>query len=127
MLCYGTERRCDQCRKPSEQQKAKARARVKLKRYGSSDARGYGDKWRKVRATLLARGVLCVICYRQGREVRATEVDHVTPHGGDQRLFWDRSNWQVLCKPCHARKTLAETRARLRAEQGRTGDEWGEG
>nr|WP_292832122.1 HNH endonuclease signature motif containing protein [Mesorhizobium sp.] len=21
------------------------------------------------------------------------------------RLFWDRSNWQPLCKPCHDRKT----------------------
>lgn len=28
-------------------------------------------------------------------------VDHVIAHKGDQRLFWDRSNWQVLCPDDH--------------------------
>lgn len=23
-------------------------------------------------------------------------------------LFWDRTNWQGLCKQCHSRKTAAE-------------------
>lgn len=31
-------------------------------------------------------------------------VDHRRPHRGDERLFWDRSNLQSLCKsPCHDR------------------------
>jgi 5-methylcytosine-specific restriction endonuclease McrA len=42
----------------------------------------------------------------------AAEVDHIRAHNGDLRLFWDRSNWQGLCKPCHSRKTLAEQRAK---------------
>ena len=38
----------------------------------------------------------------------ATVVDHITPHQGNQNLFWDTNNWQALCKPCHDRKTLSE-------------------
>jgi 5-methylcytosine-specific restriction endonuclease McrA len=28
-------------------------------------------------------------------------VDHVTPHKGDLALFFNRENWQSLCKRCH--------------------------
>jgi 5-methylcytosine-specific restriction endonuclease McrA len=28
-------------------------------------------------------------------------VDHIIPHRGDDRLFWDRSNWQALCAHHH--------------------------
>jgi predicted ATPase len=38
--------------------------------------------------------------------VQATVVDHVMPHRGDQRLFWDEANWG------------ADVRAR------RTGERW---
>ncbi|MCR8827199.1 HNH endonuclease [Photobacterium sp. TY 1-4] len=38
----------------------------------------------------------------------ATDVDHITPHKGDRRLFFDQSNWQSLCKSCHSRKTARE-------------------
>lgn len=31
----------------------------------------------------------------------ATVVDHIKRHGGDQVLFWDKANWQPLCKPHH--------------------------
>ena len=37
----------------------------------------------------------------------AAVVDHVLPHRGDWSLFWDESNWQPLCKPCHDAKTAA--------------------
>jgi 5-methylcytosine-specific restriction protein A len=37
-------------------------------------------------------------------------VDHIVPHRGDKKLFWDSSNWQALCdgqtgRGCHDRKT----------------------
>ncbi|MCT9125512.1 HNH endonuclease [Cupriavidus gilardii] len=35
-------------------------------------------------------------------------VDHIVPHKGDSKLFWSRSNWQALCKPCHDRKAATE-------------------
>jgi 5-methylcytosine-specific restriction endonuclease McrA len=28
-------------------------------------------------------------------------VNHKVPHRGDQRLFWDRSNWERLCHDDH--------------------------
>ena len=37
-------------------------------------------------------------------------VDHVVPHRGDQRLFWDERNWAPACKPCHDAKTAREGR-----------------
>jgi 5-methylcytosine-specific restriction protein A len=42
--------------------------------------------------------------------VAATVVDHVVPHRGDQRLFWDTANWAPSCKPCHDAKTAREGR-----------------
>ena len=35
-------------------------------------------------------------------------VDHITPHKGDKALFWQRANWQPLCKQCHDIKTAIE-------------------
>lgn len=40
----------------------------------------------------------------------ATVVDHIVPHRGDQKLFWDRSNWQPLCEHHHNVKTMTEDR-----------------
>ena len=68
----------------------------------------YDSKWRKARARFLAAHPVCVMCEREGRLTPATVVDHVIPHRGDKRLFWDESNWQPLCKPHHDRKTLQE-------------------
>jgi 5-methylcytosine-specific restriction protein A len=35
----------------------------------------------------------------------AVVVDHITPHRRNKELFWDKTNWQALCKRCHDRKT----------------------
>jgi 5-methylcytosine-specific restriction protein A len=45
---------------------------------------------------------------KQGRYTKATVVDHIKPHRGNQKLFWDEDNWQPMCKQCHDRKTLTE-------------------
>ena len=58
----------------------------------------------------LATHPLCVKCMAVGRYTKATVVDHIKPHRGDSVLFWDRDNWQALCKRCHDRKTWAEDR-----------------
>jgi 5-methylcytosine-specific restriction protein A len=75
------------------------------KRRGSSTKRGYGWKWQQARTQFLAEHPLCRHCSERDRVVGATVVDHIVPHRGDQRLFWDRKNWQALCKPCHDKKT----------------------
>ncbi|MCG8990866.1 HNH endonuclease [Laribacter hongkongensis] len=50
------------------------------------------------------------MCLAEGRTVAATVVDHITPHRGDQRLFWDSSNWQPLCASCHSGAKQREER-----------------
>lgn len=70
--------------------------------------RGYNRRWQKARKSYLEAHPLCVQCAKQGKYVRATVVDHIIPHRGDQKLFWDQNNWQSLCKSCHDKKTLAE-------------------
>jgi hypothetical protein len=63
----------------------------------------YGSAWRKAREGFLRNHPLCVMCAQVGRTVLASVVDHIRPHQGDRALFWDRDNWQPLCKPCHDR------------------------
>ena len=70
--------------------------------------RGYGSRWQKASRRYLAANPLCAQCMKEGRYVRATVVDHIVPHRGDQKLFWDENNWQALCKRCHDRKTGRE-------------------
>lgn len=79
-------------------------------RRGSSTERGYNYRWQKARATYLSRHPLCKMCEGRGRVTAATIVDHIIPHRGDQALFWDTSNWQSLCKPCHDSVKQAEER-----------------
>ena len=52
----------------------------------------------------------CVKCYEEGHITMATVVDHIKPHRGDQKLFWDRGNWQPLCEHHHNVKTMTEDR-----------------
>ena len=72
---------------------------------GGATARGYDSRWREARKLYLQRHPLCVECMKQGRYIKATDVDHIKPHRGDSVLFWDQSNWQALCKAHHDAKT----------------------
>lgn len=67
----------------------------------TSTQRGYGYKWQQAREGYLKKHPLCVMCEANGRVEEATVVDHIQPHEGDMTLFWDRKNWQPLCKHCH--------------------------
>lgn len=68
----------------------------------SSTQRGYGYKWQKARERFLKKNPLCAYCQRDDRVTAANVVDHITPHRGDQKLFWRESNWQALCSSCHS-------------------------
>ena len=74
----------------------------------SAGSRGYGRAWQKASRQFLAANPLCISCMKEGRYRKATVVDHIIPHRGDEALFWDRSNWQPLCKKCHDKKTWNE-------------------
>lgn len=102
-----------------------------MSRYGRGSAhqRGYDSRWRKARITYLMQNPLCRMCEDSKRLTPATVVDHIIPHklwnarqSGNaeaiakaQALFWDQSNWQPLCKPCHdGDKQQLERTGRLR-------------
>jgi 5-methylcytosine-specific restriction protein A len=74
----------------------------------SSSKRGYDSKWRKARLAYLQAHPLCVKCFERGIPISATVVDHIIPHRGDYKLFWNSANWQPLCKQCHDWKTATE-------------------
>jgi threonine dehydrogenase-like Zn-dependent dehydrogenase len=54
----------------------------------------------KAKAQLQAEPV-CAMCLVHGRVTAATVADHVTPHRGDARLFWE-GTLQSLCRVCRA-------------------------
>jgi len=67
--------------------------------------RGYNSRWDKCSKLYLAAHPLCKMCEANGVVKLATQTDHIIPHRGDRRLFWDHDNWQPLCESCHSAKT----------------------
>jgi 5-methylcytosine-specific restriction protein A len=67
----------------------------------SSTQRGYGYKWQQSRKIFLAQHPLCERCKAEGKVTVAEVVDHIIPHKGDMKLFWDTKNWSALCKWHH--------------------------
>ena len=85
---------------------------------GTATERLYDWRWRKAAKSFLQRFPLCgqrprgvapvmSRCYLEARVTAAVQVDHVEPHRGDLRKFWDEENWQALCRTCGARKSQA--------------------
>lgn len=61
-------------------------------------------KWRRLSRECLEANPLCQCphCTSGNMEPKpATVVDHIKPHKGDRRLFWDVSNLQSLAASCH--------------------------
>ncbi|WP_159981905.1 MULTISPECIES: HNH endonuclease signature motif containing protein [unclassified Novosphingobium] len=83
--------------------------------------RGYGGKWQKARETFIAANPLCVRCDDKGLTTVATVVNHRVPHKGDLKLFWDRKNWEAVCKPCHDGEIQREERTGIVRGTGRDG------
>ena len=79
----------------------------------NATGRGYDSKWRREARAFLAEHPTCGAC-----GAPSAVVDHATPHKGDQRLFWDRTNWRPLCRPCHDRKTATRDGGFGRAMRG---------
>ena len=91
----------------------RARAPVRATTRAKTAQRGYDAAWRKVRLVKLAEDPLCEQCKRKGLLKLAEEVDHIIPIAdGGERL--ELNNLQSLCKSCHSRKTMAESRGGTR-------------
>lgn len=95
---HTTQGRCDEHRR--EQRREYDRQRVRPHWHLYNDRR-----WRGKHG--LKRRVLNEepICQAPGCERPSSEVDHIVPHNGDERLFFDRANLQGLCETCHSQKT----------------------
>lgn len=85
-----------------------ARQREYDRERGTAAERGYDRRWQKYRAWYLSQHPLCVYCQAKGIVRAATVVDHIEPHKGDERKFWNEANHQSLCAGCHNRKTASE-------------------
>ena len=76
----------------------------------SATQRGYGARWRRLRAAYLAEHPICADPLGhhagEGRVEAATDVDHIVARerGGTDE---DR-NLQALCHACHSEKTARE-------------------
>lgn len=63
----------------------------------------YGTaRWKFIRSRQLQREPLCTFCLALGRKEPATVCDHVIPHRGSEKLFFDEENFQSLCSGCHS-------------------------
>jgi len=71
----------------------------------SAALRGYDRQWRKVKQLYLKRWPWCRECLKQGKLVKATQVDHRKHLSGDHERFFDQRNWQSLCATHHSQKT----------------------
>lgn len=58
-------------------------------------------RWYRIRFYQLQKQPLCEFHLKRNQVVSASIVDHVTPHKGDETLFYDPENLQSLCKRCH--------------------------
>lgn len=90
---------------PCEKKREAERKAPYDKRRPTSSQRGYTGAWDKARSTFLDKHPWCRRC-----GAAAQVVDHIVPHRGDKELFWDRSNWQALCTPCHSGAKQREER-----------------
>ena len=71
------------------------------KRQGADPAPYHRGGWKRLREAVLGLRPMCAACHL----APATMVDHIKPHHGDEKLFWDPANLQALCRPCHSAKT----------------------
>lgn len=76
------------------------------KQRGTRTARGYDNRWLRLRAAKLRDSPCCEECERQGRDTAAKQVHHIRGFNGrddPKRLNWE--NLQSLCAGCHAKKS----------------------
>lgn len=96
-----------------EHRAASARRKAERDRMRPSpEARGYDQKWRRIRAQFLKHNPHCDC------GAKATEVDHIRPLAKGGTHAW--SNLQAKCKRHHSQKTIEENRG----EGGRVMSRW---
>lgn len=70
------------------------------------------SRWQRLRTSVLNRDAYtCRKCGGIECDTSRLVADHILPHRGDEVLFWDDQNLQVLCVTCHSSLKQAEERA----------------
>lgn len=64
-------------------------------------------RWKEIRADQLEAEPYCREHLKRGERVKATTVDHIEPHKGDEKRFFT-GPFQSLCHKCHTVKTNRE-------------------
>lgn len=77
---------------------------------GTRTQRGYDNRWLRAREQYLRDNPFCAHCRSENVRTLAEELDHVIAHRGDMVIFWNRANWQGLCKYHHRIKTAKESK-----------------
>lgn len=71
-------------------------------------------RWQALRLRIFLRDLfICQKCARPEGNTALLVADHIKPHRGDERLFWDEANLQTLCKECHDTMKRKEEQATL--------------
>ncbi len=68
-----------------------------------TDERYHTYRWEKASIAFRKEHPLCEECKRNGRVTPSEVVDHIVP-AALCKDFWDRRNWQALCKKCNMAK-----------------------
>lgn len=58
--------------------------------------------WQRLRMRQLKKKPFCEFCKNKNILTEADTVDHIVPHKGDMKLFFDPENLQSLDKKCHS-------------------------
>lgn len=84
--------------------------------------RGYGREHERIRAELIRTVILCEECKRNNRTRTGIIADHIIPlaKGGTG----DRSNYQLLCRPCADVKDAADRGQRRKLRPAYGADGW---
>ena len=100
--------------KPTDRQEAEAQ-RHRRRDDDQAHRRWYKTaRWQKLRWEVLTDDhFTCQMagCGKIYADTSKLVADHKRQHQGDEALFWDKSNLQCLCKPCHDVLKQREERA----------------
>lgn len=74
--------------------------------------------WDRLRREQLRRYPMCQCPHCKGMRYVATVVDHVIPHCGDPKLFYNARNLQSMAKSCHDKFKQSQEAGGYGFEQG---------
>lgn len=73
-------------------------------------------RWQRLRLKVFLRDLYTCQrkeCGRLEGDTSKLVCDHIEPHRGDERKFWDEANLWTLCQCCHSSVKQAEEQASL--------------